>query len=109
MGGGPPRGPGMLSGPAAGPESQDRTLSVATDAAPTSAAARSAIFPEGLGWTTGASLLLRVSGSDEVFFFGLAVPGHEDAPVTNAPATSPHEDLAIAVAARMLRQMGWAP
>ena len=73
------------------------------------AAARSAIFPEGLGWTTGASLLLRVSGSDEVFFFGLAVPGQEDAPVTNAPVTSPYEDLAIAVAARMLRQMGWAP
>jgi hypothetical protein len=44
-----------------------------------------------------------------VFFFCLAVPGHEDAPVTNAPVTSPYEDLAIAVAARMLRQMGWAP
>jgi hypothetical protein len=31
MGGGPPRCPGMLSGPAAGPESQDRTLSVTVD------------------------------------------------------------------------------
>jgi hypothetical protein len=73
------------------------------------AVARSAIFPEGLARSTGASLLLRVSGSDEVFFFGLAVPGQEGAPLTNAPVTSPYEDLAIAVAARMLRQMGWAP
>lgn len=72
------------------------------------AAARSATFPE-LGFSTGVSLLLRVSGSDEVFFFGLAVPGQEDAPVTNAPVASPYEDLAIGVAARMLRQMGWAP